>query len=141
MKTLKTIMLGLALLFVVGAASAAGPTPALSKNYVINTYVDAMTRGKLAGIADVLDKNANFNMLRGTQVMSFGKKEMMDYLKANKNVEMECTTNTSIVESNADIALVKVDMKYSSSIRSNYVTLVNTGSDGWKITNVYSVVK
>src|SRR5476651_1404010 len=120
MKNLKSIMLGLALLLVVGAASAAGPTPALSKNYVINTYVDAMTRGKLTGIADVLDKNAKFNMLRGTQVMSFDKKEMMDYLKANKNVEMECTTNTSIVESNADIALVKVDMKYNNSTRSNY---------------------
>ena len=141
MKNLKTIMLGLALLLVVGAANAAGPAPALSKNYVINTYVDAMTRGKLAGIADVLDKNASFNMLRGTQVTASGKKEMMDFLKANKNVEMECTTSTSIMENNADIALVKVDMKYSNSTRSNYVTMINTGSEGWKIINVYSVIK
>ena len=140
MKNLKSIMLGLALLLVVGAANAAA-TPAPSKNYVINTYIDAMTRGKLAGINDVLDANAKFNMLRGKEIMSFGKKEMLDYLKSNKNVEMECTTSTSIVESNADITLVKVDMKYNGSISSNYVTLVNTGNGGWKITNVYSVVK
>jgi len=65
---------------------------------------------------------------------------LLDNIKFNKNVEMQCTTSTTVVESNADLALVKVDMKYSNSVRSNYVTLVNTGA-GWKITNVYSVFK
>jgi hypothetical protein len=31
-------------------------------------------------------------------------------------------------------------MKYEGFTRSNYVTLANT-SEGWKITNVYSVFK
>jgi len=141
MKNLKSIMLGVVLLLAVSAARATEvPAVILTKTYAINTYIDAITRGKVSGVNDVLDQNAKFSMLHGNQVVSFGKKEMLDNIKFNKNVEMECTTSTTVVESNADLALVKVDMKYSNSVRSNYVTLVNTGA-GWKITNVYSVFK
>jgi Putative lumazine-binding len=141
MKNLRSILLGLALLGVCGAAKANPAPTALTKNYVINTYIDAMTRGRLSGMSDVIDQNAKFNILRDKKVVSFSKKEMLDYLKSNKNVEMECTTNTSIVDSNADITLVRVDMKYNNSLCRNYITMVNTGSGGWKITNVYSVFK
>ena len=139
MKTLKSILLGLALL-AVGTAVKANNTNdgTLTENHAINTYVDAMTRGKLQGLNDVLDQSAQFSMLRGKTVLSFSKKQMLDYMQANKNTEQTCTTSTSIVESNANIAVVKVDMKYDGFVRSNYVTIANTGN-GWKITNVYSV--
>jgi predicted outer membrane protein len=141
MKTLKSIMLGLLLLVVCGAAKATGTdAEKLTKNYAINTYIDAMSRGRLDGMKDVLAPDAAFSMLRGKQVESFTKKQMLDYMQANKNVEQACTVSTSVVESNADISLVKVDMKFDGFVRSNYVTLANTG-DGWKITNVYSVFK
>ncbi len=86
----------------------------LTENHAINTYVDAMTRGKLQGLNDVLDQSAQFSMLRGkTIVLSFSKKQMLDYMQANKNTEQTCTTSTSIVEEvNANIVVVKVDMKY-----------------------------
>jgi len=139
MKTLKSIVLGLALL-AVGSAVKAGSTndDNLTKNHAINTYVDAMTRGKLQGLNDVLDNSVEFNMLRGKTVLSFSKKQMLDYLQTTKNTEQVCTTNTTIIESDANVAVVKVDMKYEGFVRSNYVTIANTGS-GWKITNVYSV--
>jgi hypothetical protein len=139
MKTLKSILLGLALL-AVGTAVKANNTNdgTLTENHAINTYVDAMTRGKLQGLNDVLDPSAQFSMLRGKTVLSFSKKQMLDYLQPNQNTEQTCTTSTSIVESNANIAVVKVDMKYEGFVRSNYVTIANTGN-GWKITNVYSV--
>jgi uncharacterized membrane-anchored protein len=140
MKTLQKIMLGLALLVCCGSAVKANTIEdgKLTKNYAINTYVDAMTRGKISGLNDVLDKSAAFNMVRGKQVLSFNKTQMVDYLKSNKNTEQACTTSTSVVESNTNIAIIKVDMKYENFTRSNYVTIANTGS-GWKITNVYSV--
>ncbi len=139
MKTLKSILLGLVLL-AVGTAVKANNTNdgTLTENHAINTYVDAMTRGKLQGLNDVLDQSAQFSMLRGKTVLSFSKKQMLDYMQANKNTEQTCTTSTSIVESNANVAVVKVDMKYEGFVRSNYVTIANTGN-GWKITNVYSV--
>jgi hypothetical protein len=140
MKTLKTIILGFALLAICGAANANIGTIGdnLTKNHAINTYVDAMTRGKIDGLNDVLDKSASFNMLRGKSVLSFSKKEMLDYLQINKNIEQACTTSTTMVQSDDKIAIVKVDMKFDGFVRSNYVTIANTGN-GWKITNVYSI--
>ena len=142
MKTLKSIMLGLALLIVCSAAKANDNTEGenLTINYAINTYVDAMTRGKVQGLNEVIDQSAKFSMLRGKSVLSFTKSEMIESLKANKNVDQDCTTSTSIVESNSDLAVVKVDMQFDGFVRSNYVTIANTGR-GWKITNVYSVFK
>jgi hypothetical protein len=139
MKTLKTMMLGLAMLALCGAVKAnTNDNGKLTKNYAINTYIDAMTRGKLNGLNDVLDQSAAFNMVRGKQVLSFDKKQMLDYFKTNKNIEQQCTTSTSVVESNAGLAIVKVDMKFENFTRSNYITIAHT-ANGWKITNVYSV--
>ncbi|QKJ31005.1 nuclear transport factor 2 family protein [Mucilaginibacter mali] len=141
MKTLKSIALGFALLATVCVAKAADkPVERLTKNYAINTYIDAMAHGKLAGVSDVLDATVKFSMLRGDKVMSYGKAEMIGFLKNNQNVEQTCTVSTSVVESNDDLSVVKVDMKYDGFVRSNYVTMANTG-EGWKITNVYSVFK
>lgn len=140
MKTLKSIMLGLALLLLCGAAKANNIDDRLTPNYAINTFVDAMTRGKLAGLNEVLDKSVGFSMLRGKTVLSFTRSEMLDYFKSNKDIEQTCTTSTSIVESNANVTIVKVAMKYADFVRNNYVTIANTGN-GWKITNVYSVFK
>jgi hypothetical protein len=139
MKTLKSIVLGLALIAAAGTVKAKNNSDEkLTKNYAINTYVDAMTRGKLQGLNDVLDKSAQFSLLRGKTVLSFSKKQMLDYLQANRNTEQTCTASTSVIESDANVTVVKVDMKYDGFVRSNYVTIANTGG-GWKITNVYSV--
>jgi len=141
MKTLKTIALGLALLATVFTANAKEkPAERLTRNYAINTYVDAMSRGRIQGLNEVLDATAKFSMLRGTQVYSYSKDEMLKFLKGNQNVEQTCTVSTSVVENNENINVVKVDMKYDSFVRSNYVTVANTG-EGWKITSVYSVFK
>jgi hypothetical protein len=141
MKSLKSIALGIALLATVCVAKAADkPVERLTKNYAINTYIDAMSRGKLQGMNEVLDATAKFSMLRGTKVMSYGKAEMLGFLKANQNIEQTCTISTSVVENNEDVSVVKVDMQYDGFVRSNYVTVANTG-EGWKITNVYSVFK
>lgn len=141
MKTLKSIVLALMLMVVCGAVKAAPNTDIkLSQNYVINTYIDAMSRGRIDGLKEALAPDAAFSMLRGKQVQSFTKAEMLEYLKSTKNIEQACTVSTSIVETNGDISLVKVDMKFDGFVRSNYVTMANTG-EGWKITNVYSVFK
>jgi hypothetical protein len=102
--------------------------------------VDAMVRGRLDGFKNVLATNAGFSMLRGNQVVNFSKKQMLDYMEDNRNVEQVCDISTEVIESNSDISLVKVDMKFDGFTRSNYVTMANTG-EGWKITNVYSVFK
>jgi len=71
-------------------------------------------------------------------LVSYTKKEMMDFLNTTKNIEEDCTSSTSLVETNTDVAVVKVDMQFKTFVRTNYVTIANTGN-GWKIINVYSV--
>lgn len=139
MKTLKSLIMGLALLLVCAAANANGQqSQDLTKDHAIATYVNAMTHGKLTGLNNVLDESVEFSMLRGNTVLNFSRKEMLDYFESNKNVEQPCTTTTSIVEDHANVAVIKVDMKFNGFVRSNLVTISDTG-DGWKITKVYSV--
>lgn len=136
MKILKSILLGLSLLVVCGAAKASDVP--LTEDYVINTYVDALTQGNLNGINNILAANAQFNVLQNKKVVTFSKQDMMDYLKSNKGVQQNCTTATTLIENNADNAIVKVDMKYADHVQSNLVTMINT-DNGWKISNVYSI--
>lgn len=141
MKTLKSIALGLVLLTVFSAAKATDKSAErLTKKYAVDTYIDAISHGKLQGLNEVLDPSAKFSMLRGTQVMSFDKNEMLSFMKSNQNIEQSCTINTHEVENNDNVSVVKIDMQYNGFVRSNYVTVANTGN-GWKITNVYSVFK
>ena len=141
MKKLKSIVLSIALLLVCGAVNAktiSNVEPTAKQ--AVSTYIDAMTHGKLAGLNDVVDKSAKFSMLRGKELLSFDKKEMLSFMSKTKNVEQACSTTTSVVESTADVAVIKVDMKFENFTRTNYLTVANTGK-GWKITNVYSVFK
>ncbi|MDT3404579.1 nuclear transport factor 2 family protein [Mucilaginibacter terrae] len=142
MKTLKSLVLGLALLVVANIAKADEPIPAakLTKNYAVEAYVNSTTLGINADFAGVIEENAKFNILRGKEVLSFNKADMLKFAKENKDVRQDCKTSVTEVESNDDMSIVKVDMNFGSFTRTNYVTIANTG-EGWKITNVYSVFK
>ena len=143
MKTIKTIAAALILVVTFGAAKANttnADNELLTVNHAVNTYVNAMTHGQVSDLATVIDADAKFTMLRGEQMLSFNKSQILGSVQENENVEQDCKTTTTIRESNSDLTVVKVDMKYAGFTRSNYVTLANT-ADGWKITNVYSVFK
>jgi hypothetical protein len=140
MKIFKPIMLFIIVLMVSGIANAKNRADEgiFTKTHAIDTYVDAVARGKLDGLNDVVDPTAKFSLLQRKQLVSYTKKEMMDFFNRIKNIEEDCTVNTAVVETNTDITVVKVDMQFKTFVRSNYVTIANTGN-GWKIINVYSV--
>lgn len=143
MKNLKSIAIAACLLMTVGFAQAATKNiddNAASANTAVNTYVAAVSQGKTEGFNQVVDPSAQFSILQGKNILSFSKADMMAFVKENKNISQECKTSTSVVESNNDMTVVKVDMNYGDFVRTNYVTLNNMGGV-WKITNVYSVVK
>lgn len=143
MKTLKSLALGVCL-FLAGTVAKANKISnddkLASPYFAINTYVDAVSRGKVADLDLVVDKTAKFSMLRGKSLISFSKDDVLNFTKENANTEQSCTVTTSIVNTNADVTVAKVEMQYDGFTRCNYVTLTNTGN-GWKITNVYSVFK
>jgi len=143
MKTLKTIILGLITVMTFGAASAKSINTVnekISVNYAVTAYLNAVAHGQNGGLNEVIDNNFKFTMLRGKTMLSYNKVELLGFLQTTENVEQNCKTSVSTDESNADITVVKVDMKYANFTRTNYLTLTNT-TDGWKITNIYSVFK
>jgi len=140
MKTLKSLFLGLALLVITNVVKADEPAAIITRNQAISTYINAMTQGNNAGLSEVIDQSAKFSILRGKSVISFDKADLMKFADQNQSVKQACTTTATEIESNADMSVVRVDMKFENFTRSNYVTMANT-EDGWKITNVYSVFK
>ena len=77
MKTLKSIMLGLALL-VAGIATAADKQTAstLSKNEVLNIYVNAVIHGKIAGVENILSAGVKHSIFRGDKEFKLDKKQI-----------------------------------------------------------------
>jgi outer membrane translocation and assembly module TamA len=141
MKTLKSVTVALALFATCSFAKANDVPPAnLTKTHAINTYIDAMTHGKLNDLSQVIDPSATFTIQRGDDVLSFTKNQIIDDLKSQANIDQECTTTNQVVDEGTNKIVVKVDMNFAQFTRSNYVTIVNTGK-GWKITNVNSVFK
>jgi hypothetical protein len=143
MKNLNAIVALLAIVLAFSAAKAADDDNGkFTRNYAISTYVDAIAHGKLEGLSEILDNNTKFCVLQGKKnVLNYSKAEMLEYMNSNlKNIEQLCTTTTSLVEDNSEVTVLKVDMQYTNFLRTNYVTIANTGN-GWKITNVCSVFK
>ncbi len=141
MKKLK-IAIVLALLplqFVAAKSPQKNDDGVFTPTHAIDTYIDAMVRGRLNGFDAVIDGSAKFTMLISkNRLNSFDKKQMLTFMNVIKDTELDCTVNTGIIQNTPDMVVAKVDMKFATFTRSNYVSMANTHS-GWKIINVYSV--
>ena len=141
MKTLKSILLGLALLIVSGVTVAAKPAPdKLSKSDVLNLYVDASIHGKLSGLASALADDVVFNIVRGENTITSDKKQLLNFFKATENIEQSCEVKTTTIEDEEDTSTIRLEMKYPTSTRISVITMNNTNK-GWKITKVQQSVK
>jgi hypothetical protein len=141
MKTLKAMIMGMALLLICGASQA---TPLSSddnsKDKAIDTYLNAVVHGKLAGVDDAIDNDAHFDMKRGENVNTLTKAQIMSSLKANENIEQDCQCTKTIVRNDDEMEVMKVDMKYNDFTRTDVITAQHAGS-GWKITKVETSFK
>jgi hypothetical protein len=141
MKTLKTMMMGLALLMVCGISQAASIGHINStKDQVLDTYLNATIHGKLAGVSYAIDSDAQFYMIRGQRVNTLSKSQILDWLKANANVEQNCQCTKSVLQDNDLKKVIKVDMKYADYTRTDIITAEPVDA-GWKITKVETSFK
>ncbi|MDF2435613.1 MAG: hypothetical protein JWP44_5246 [Mucilaginibacter sp.] len=141
MKNLKSIMLGLALLVVCGAAKALSNTipGKLTKTDVLNIYMNAAAHGKIDGLEKVLADDVQYNIARGEKTITADKRQMLAAFKAEENIEQACKCNTTTLQDDDERLVVKVEMKYEGYTRTNVVTIVNKGY-GWEITKVNTSV-
>lgn len=138
MKPLKLLTITALLMLTYGVSMAAQPDSKAEKftsNYTLQTYMDAVQHGKLKGLSQVIDDNAKFTMQRGDKVISQSKSEMLQAMKRQENVEQNCQVYHSVVQNLPNQMIVKVDMKYESFTRSNFVTL-SESNNGWKVSQV-----
>ncbi|GAC1307949.1 MAG: hypothetical protein NVSMB24_20790 [Mucilaginibacter sp.] len=136
MKTLKTMLMGLALLFAFGtavAATAYGSKP--TKDEVFNTYLNAVVHGKLTGFEDAVDDDAQFNIIRGDNVNTISKQQVINSLKLSENVDQNCECTKTVVQDTDNMSVLKVEMKYVDFSRVDVITAERAGK-GWKITKV-----
>jgi len=141
MKTLKSILAGIALLFVCVAANATvkPTTDALTRDDVVNIYIDAIAKGNISDLNKVLDDSFQYNMQRGDNVNTLNKDQLLNYLKNNSTVDPSVTTTTSLVQEDIDAATIKVEFKYSDYTRVDRITL--NKASGWVITSVTTSTK
>ncbi|HEY4327300.1 MAG TPA: nuclear transport factor 2 family protein [Mucilaginibacter sp.] len=141
MKTLKSALTAIALLFICVAANATvNPNAGKpTKNDVVNLYTDAIAHGKTSNLDNILDEGLQFNIIRGDNVNTLTKSQFVNYLKNNSVSDAPASTNTIVLQEDDNSAVIKVEFKYADLTRTDVVTLENTG--GWVITKVSSSFK
>jgi hypothetical protein len=142
MKTLKAMVMGLALLLVCGVSQAASVTNHnnSTKDEVIDAYLNAVVHGKINGLSDIVDDEAQFNMKRGSSVNTLNKSQILNSLKSSENVEQDCQCTKTVMQDSEDMSVIKVDMKYNDFTRTDVITAQRIGN-GWKITKVETSFK
>lgn len=136
MKTLKSITAAL-LIVLSTSAFAKDDTKAekLNISYTLKTYIDAIAHGKVEGLTEVMDKDVKFTTTRGQQIINHNKNQMLESMKSLQNIEQNCSTEFSIVESTPTQSVVKVTLKYEHFSKISYLNIANT-VNGWKIVSV-----
>jgi hypothetical protein len=138
MKTLKSMLAVIALLFVGAAANATtktvGGNP--TKDDVLNVYISAISTGSIKGLDKILDNDLQFNTQAGANVNTLNKDELLSYLKNNAVANQPLSVASTVLDEDDNTAKVKIDFKYDGYVRTDVVTL--NKSFGWVITNVNS---
>lgn len=141
MKTLKGMMMVVAMLFICGISQAAPIVhDNATKDQVINTYLNAIVHGKLDGVSNAIDDDAQFYVKRGEIVRTLSKSQVLGSLQATANVEQDCQCTKSVFQDDDLKKVVKVDIKYADYTRTDVITAEPAGS-GWKITKVETSFK
>lgn len=138
MKTLKSLATALLIILTVSAfATDETKNKKLLMENAVNSYIDALSYGKIKGLSSVIDQEAKFTISYGETIRTYGKSEMLESLRAQENIVQNCKSDYTMIESSPAQAIVKVVMKYDTFSKTHFLTLSNT-SKGWKITNVSS---
>ncbi len=138
MKTLKTLTAAF-LIVLTGSAFASDEIKEekLQLNYTLQTFIDALSHGKIDDLPEILDTDAKLTFTRANKIYNYNKAEIIRSFKPLKNIEQNCTTDFIILESSASQAIIKVTMKYKEFSKISLVNMANSKT-GWKITNISS---
>ena len=141
MNTLAKTFLAAALIavstFTMAVAKPAGDN---SKKAVVNLstahlaidhYVAVMTVGQTIGVEQLF--TADFSeKVQASEVKANSRSEVISFLKKQKGEQLNCKTNTTIVQESADYMIAKVTMQFEGFTKSDLVTFINEDGN-WKV--------
>jgi len=104
-------------------------------NNTLDQYTAALAKGQVGGIEKLFTDQFQQRYNTGKNANNFNKAQVVGFLKEHKNIQQECQTSYSIVDENKGAAIAKVEMKYETGTRVDYVT-VTRDRDGYKISQV-----
>jgi Putative lumazine-binding len=136
MRILKSMLPGIALLFICVAANAINKptTGKLTRDEVVKIYIDATISGNVSNLNNVLADDLQFDIQRGDYVKTLDKNQLIDYLKSNTTSDPSVKTTTTVMQEDDSSSVIKVEFKYDGYSRTDEVTLNKTF--GWVITKV-----
>lgn len=111
----------------------------VTKMSTINTFIEAVTSGRLKDIAPFLDHDFQQTIAYNGKSITYNKDEFIKVLGLTKNIVMNCKTTYNIIQECDDLSIVQVDMKFPTFVKTSYVTMKANKDDVWKITNVSTV--
>ncbi|GAA4778808.1 hypothetical protein GCM10023231_01730 [Olivibacter ginsenosidimutans] len=104
-------------------------------NHSLDLYTDALTNGQVAGLDQLFSEQFQQRYSTKKAGHTFGKEQVLGFLKKQKNIRQDCETDYSIVDENKGVAIAKVTMKYATFSRVDYVTVAQS-KDDYQITQV-----
>ncbi|WP_400263067.1 nuclear transport factor 2 family protein [Sphingobacterium sp. SG20118] len=149
MNTLAKTFAAVALVAVSTFTMAAGkPVVSNPKNAAVNLstadlaidhYVAVMTAGQSAGVEQLFA--ADFNQkVQGSDDKTNSRSAVISFLKKQRGEQLNCKTNTTILEESSDYMVAKVTQQFEGFTKTDLVTLVNDG-ETWKVTQSINTYK
>ncbi|MDR6737057.1 nuclear transport factor 2 family protein [Sphingobacterium sp. 2149] len=103
----------------------------VTADLAIDEYVGAMTEGQVTNLEKLF--TADFNQkICGKQDLKHSRLEIIEFLKKQKGIKLNCRTTTQIVEELPDYAIAKVTMQFDDFAKTDLITLVKENGT-WKI--------
>ncbi|MGJ1323196.1 nuclear transport factor 2 family protein [Sphingobacterium sp. PCS056] len=141
MNTLAKTFAVAALIAVSTCTMAAGkPVGDNSKKAVVNLstadlaidhYVAVMTEGQSTGVEQLFTSEFSQKIQAATDKTN-SRREVISLLKKQKGEQLNCRTNTTIVEQSSNYVVAKVSQQFEGFTKTDLITLVNDGGN-WKV--------
>lgn len=140
MKTLKTVILTFSFILFATILVKANPAPKAKRtvDYVLNQYIDCMSKGKTTDFSRILDENFKHQISHNGRTSTYSKNQVVKYMNSTKNLSLNCSTSFSLVESNKNFLIAKVEMEFPTFTKTDYVTMSVNSDTEWTITNVFT---
>lgn len=115
------------------AVERSNPLKNLDAKKIVMTYLDAAALGS-ADFTKYLFAD-DFEYHNAASNVSYGKRQYMAFLKANKGLKYDCETTHEILDECGNACMAKVTMKFKNFTRVDYITL-NRNEESWKVSKV-----